>query len=77
MNHSITLLTNRWISDDRECTRILEPLRSPLTEFFMSGTMPRNFINELLSRTALKPQVFQNVSSKYFNDLYNINYFYV
>lgn len=63
--HSVTLLTNIWISDDRECASILEPICSPLTEFLMTDTMPRGFINELVSRAALKPELFQKVNSKY------------
>lgn len=67
VTHSIMLLTHVWISDDRECARILEPLYSPLTEFLMQGTIPRGFINELLSRTTVKPEVFEKVNTKYLN----------
>lgn len=58
------LLTHIWISDNRDSARILLPVNSPLTNFLIQGTMPRGFINELLSSTALKPQIFEKVSIK-------------
>lgn len=55
------LLTQIWITDNTESARILEPLNSPLTDFLLRERMPRGFINELFSRTTLKPEVFKKV----------------
>lgn len=63
------LLTNVWISDDRDSARILLPLFSPLTDFLIQDKMPRDFINELLCSTALKPMIFEKVSVQLFNYL--------
>lgn len=62
LNHSILFLTYTWITDGRECVSKMENLISPLTVFLMENTMPRGFMNELLSRTALKHEVFDKVN---------------
>lgn len=61
LNLCISLLSHTWILDDRECTRLLTPINSCLTEFLLADTVPGGFLNELLNRTALKPEVFDIV----------------
>ncbi|XP_050525292.1 ubiquitin conjugation factor E4 B [Daktulosphaira vitifoliae] len=72
VSHSIMLLTNTCILDDKESARILEPLHSPLTEFLLQGTLPRGFLNELFNRTALKLTTFKQVFSPLLQNLYRI-----
>lgn len=71
LSHSNMILTRVWISDDRKCAPVLEPLYSPLTEFLMQGTIPRGFIHELFNYTLSKTEVFEKVSGTFLN-VFNI-----
>lgn len=60
VNYSIILIT-----EEIEGFYKLSKIFSPLTEFMMEGIIPRGFINELLTRTALKPEVFELVKQTF------------
>lgn len=65
MNHSIVLLSESWALDNAEFAQILAPVHSPLTDFLMQGTLPRGFMNELISGTTSRPDQFERVIRKY------------
>jgi len=59
------LLSESWALDNLECTQTFAPLYSPLINFLMQDTLPRGFINELISGTTSRPDQFEKVNRKY------------
>lgn len=72
VNLSIVLLSESWVLDNLECTQTFAPLHSPLIHFMMQGTLPRGFINELISGTTSRPDQFEKIFKPLLQNLFRI-----